>query len=256
MARMQHMVLLRFKPQVSEDQIADFFALLANLQLVGSLTAQAADETGLRCGLLGCFDQNGQAVSGISQFFIAPASLSVQVFFLTFILVIFIAAFSAFYLRFRNVFRVIGLSFVAGLALAIVAANATTGLPTGEEFLRVLAYMALLTGGSVVFSIFWVATSGMDARSVAEQIEGMGMQIPGFRRDPRIVEEVLNRYIPTLTIISGLLVGLLASFADFTGALGTGTGILLTVMIIYQLYENIAQRYVEEMNPALRRFFQ
>ena len=95
----------------------------------------------------------------------------------------------------------------------------------------------------------------MDSKSVAEQIEGMGMSIPGFRRDPRIVEEVLERYIPTITILSGLFIGLLASVADFTGALGTGTGILLTVMIIYNLYESIAARYMEDMNPALRKFF-
>ncbi len=231
-------------------------ALLANLQLAGSITARTVDENGLRCGFLGCFDQNGQVVSGISQFFVVPSSLSVQVFFLTFMLIIFVAAFSAFYFRFRNAFRVIGLAFVIGFIVAFLAASSTTGLPTGEEFARVIVYLLILTGGSVIFSIFWVSTSGMDARSVAEQIEGMGMQIPGFRRDPRIVEEVLNRYIPTLTIISGLMIGLLASFADFTGALGTGTGILLTVMIIYSLYENIAQRYVEEMNPALRKFFQ
>ncbi len=231
-------------------------ALLANLQLVGNLMAKTIDENGLRCGLFGCFDQTGNVVSGIAQFFLVPNSLSVQVFFLVFMAVIFIAAFSAFYFKFRNAFRVIGLSFVIGFILAFLAAGATTGLPTGEEFVRVIVYMLILTGGSMIFSIFWVATSGMDARSVAEQIEGMGMQIPGFRRDPRIVEEVLNRYIPTLTLISGLLIGLLASFADFTGALGTGTGILLTVMIIYQLYENIAQRYLEDMHPAMRKFFQ
>ena len=95
----------------------------------------------------------------------------------------------------------------------------------------------------------------MDARAVSEQIEGMGMQIPGFRRDPRIVEQVLNRYIPSLAIISGVFIGLLASVADFTNAVGTGTGILLTVMIIYNLYENISMRYMEDMHPAMRKFF-
>ena len=43
--------------------------------------------------------------------------------------------------------------------------------------------------------------------------------------------------------------------ADFTDALGTGTGILLSVMIVYQLYEQIAMQHMEDMHPALRRFF-
>jgi preprotein translocase subunit SecY len=231
-------------------------ALLANLQMVGNIAAKTVTEDGLRCGILGCFDQNGNAVSGLVQFFIAPHGLSVQIFFLTFMIIIFAAAFAAFYFKIKNSLRIIGIALIAGFILAILVSSATTGLPGAGEFARVLVYLFILTAGSVLFSIFWVATSGMDARSVAEQIEGMGMQIPGFRRDPRIVEEVLNRYIPTLTIISGLLIGLLAAFADFTGALGTGTGILLTVMIIYSLYESIAQRYLEDMHPAMRKFFQ
>jgi len=194
-------------------------------------------------------------VSGIALFFNPPVTLPVQIFFITIMIVVFLAAFLAFYFKYQRVYRVIFASIIAGVALAFVISMLTVGLPTGEEGLRILSYMLILTGGSVIFSIFWVSTSGMDARSVAEQIEGMGMQIPGFRRDPRIVEEVLQRYIPTITILSGLFIGVLASVADFTGALGTGTGILLTVMIIYNLYENIATRYVEDMHPSLRKFF-
>jgi len=54
----------------------------------------------------------------------------------------------------------------------------------------------------------------MDAKSVAGQIQSTGMQIPGYRRDIRIIERVLNRYIPGLTILGGASVGFLASFAD------------------------------------------
>jgi preprotein translocase subunit SecY len=230
-------------------------ALLANLQLMGQMAARTT-ENGLKCGLLGCYDlQTGMAQSGIAVFFSPPSSLNVQIFSIILLAVIFIAAFLAFYFKFKGGFKIIGIAGVLGFILATAVTASSVGLPTGMDSLRVIAYTIILTVGSMIFSIFWVATSGMDARAVAEQIEGLGMQIPGFRRDPRIVEEVLNRYIPTLTIISGLFIGLLASIADFTGALGTGTGILLTVMIIYNLYENIATRYMEDMHPALRKFF-
>jgi preprotein translocase subunit SecY len=46
----------------------------------------------------------------------------------------------------------------------------------------------------------------------------------------------------------------LAAVADLTGALGSGTGILLTVMIVYNLYQSIAQQHVEDMNPMMRKF--
>jgi preprotein translocase subunit SecY len=46
----------------------------------------------------------------------------------------------------------------------------------------------------------------------------------------------------------------LASFADLTGALSSGTGLLLTVMIVYRLYEDIAKQHMMDMNPMLRKF--
>lgn len=122
--------------------------------------------------------------------------------------------------------------------------------------LQAIGYTLFMAIGAMIFSVLWVYTSGMDPRSVAEQIQAIGFQIPGFRRDPRIIEQVLARYIMPLAVMGGLFVGLLAAFADFTGALGTGTGILLTVMIIYNFYEEISRRYLEEMHPAMRKFFE
>lgn len=130
------------------------------------------------------------------------------------------------------------------------------GTFTFDMGLQVLGFTLFMALGSMIFSILWVQTSGMDAAAVSNQIQSIGFQIPGFRRDPRIIEQVLDRYIMPLAVMGGLFVGLLASFADITGALGTGTGILLTVMIIYNFYEQISMRYVEEMNPALRKFFE
>lgn len=116
-----------------------------------------------------------------------------------------------------------------------------------------LLYMLFFIIGSVIFSIFWMQTAGMDAESQAKQIMNSGLQIPGFRRDPRVVEQLLKRYILPLTVMGGITVGILAASADLLGALTSGTGILLTVMIIYRLYEEIAQRHMMDIHPALRK---
>ncbi len=115
-------------------------------------------------------------------------------------------------------------------------------------------YISFMIVGAVVFSIFWVQTSGMDAKSQAKQMMSSGLQIPGFRRDPRVLESVLNRYIWPLTVMGGATVGFLAAFADLTGALSRGTGILLAVMIVYRLYEEIAKQHMMDMNPMMRKF--
>ena len=54
--------------------------------------------------------------------------------------------------------------------------------------------------------------------------------------------------------MGGLAIGLLAGVADLTGAIGSGTGILLTVMIVYRLYEEIAKEHMYDMNPMMRKF--
>ncbi len=128
------------------------------------------------------------------------------------------------------------------------------GSITGADFVHSLVYMLFFIGGSILFSIFWVQTAGMDPKSQAENIMSSGLQIPGFRKDQRVLERLLARYITPLTWIGGAAIGLLASFADLTGALGSGTGILLAVMIIYRLYEDIAKQHLMDMNPMMRKF--
>ena len=124
---------------------------------------------------------------------------------------------------------------------------------TGELFLQALVYSLLLIVGAAFFSVLWVKTANMSAEAQAKQILSSGMQIPGFRRDPRVLESILNRYIPGLTIMGGALVGLLAAFADLMGALSRGTGILLAVMIVYKLYEDISREHAMDLHPALRK---
>ncbi|MBN2014092.1 MAG: preprotein translocase subunit SecY [Candidatus Altiarchaeota archaeon] len=115
-------------------------------------------------------------------------------------------------------------------------------------------YLIIFTALCVLFGNFWVETTGLSADKVAEQIQQSGMQIPGFRRDKRVIENVLNRYIPQITVISSIAVGLLAAGADLLGAIGSGTGILLTVGILYRLYEEVQKEQMSEMHPAFRKF--
>ena len=118
---------------------------------------------------------------------------------------------------------------------------------------QALVFLIFMIGGSILFAVFWVKTSGMDAGNVASQILASGLQIPGFRKDPRVLESILNRYIMPLTVMGAAAVGLLAAAADLLGALVRGTGLLLAVMIVYKLYEEIAQQHAYDMHPALRK---
>jgi preprotein translocase subunit SecY len=125
-----------------------------------------------------------------------------------------------------------------------------------QMVLRLVIYASVFLIGCVFFGKFWIETTNMGPEAVARQIQSSGMQIPGFRREPRIVKKVLERYIPALTIMSSLIVGGLAVFADMVGTVGnaSGTGVLLTVGIVIRLYEDIAKEQTMEMHPVLRKF--
>ena len=59
-------------------------------------------------------------------------------------------------------------------------------------------------------------------------------------RDESLVHE-LNRYIPIAAAFGGMCIGALSVTVDFLGAIGSGTGILLAVTIIYQYFEVLVQ---------------
>ncbi|MCI4325134.1 MAG: preprotein translocase subunit SecY [Thermoplasmata archaeon] len=125
-----------------------------------------------------------------------------------------------------------------------------------QDLAHVVIYFSVMVTGSIIFARFWIQTTNMGPEAVARQIEASGMQIPGFRREPRVLRRVLERYIPVITIISGAAVGALAAGADLIGTVGnaSGTGVLLTVGIIINLYEAMGREQLMEMNPLLRRF--
>lgn len=106
------------------------------------------------------------------------------------------------------------------------------------------ALMILLCWG---FSVIWVEISGIAPRDVSRQLLDSGYIVPGFRRSEKVLERLLDRYIPVVAGLGGFLIGILAAVADIMGALASGTGILLMVSIIKQYYETIAKEQLSQM---------
>lgn len=148
---------------------------------------------------------------------------------------------------------------ISGLAYWIHSTPILQEIITGSfrwvYAIQALGHLVFYVGFSVLFAYFWMKTSGQDSANQAKNIMNSGLSMPGFRKDPRVIEAILQRYILPLTIMGGAAIGLLASLADLLGALVGGTAILLAVMILYQLYQNIAQQHAVDMNPAFRGMF-
>jgi preprotein translocase subunit SecY len=126
-----------------------------------------------------------------------------------------------------------------------------------EVLLRLGIDTVFMVVGGAIFALFWIKTAGLDSKDVARQIQMSGMSIPGYRRNPQVLEKYLDRYIPRVTIIGGVFIGILSVIANLFGVIGSvsGTGLLLTVSITYRLYEEIASQQIMEMYPFMRTFF-
>jgi len=123
------------------------------------------------------------------------------------------------------------------------------------EPVRAFGYLTILVAFCVVFSLTWLEVGGLGPSTVAKQLVDAGLQIPGYRRSEKAVEQILKRYIPAVTVLGGIIVGLIAGLSDFFGVFGSGIGILLSVGIIYQYYEILVRERAAEMYPAFRRLF-
>jgi preprotein translocase subunit SecY len=140
---------------------------------------------------------------------------------------------------------------VGGIAYFVTPPHSIQGVIAAP--LQASVYLGIIVAFCAVFSLIWLEVGGLGPTKVAKQLMDSGMQIPGYRRSGRPIEAILKRYIPVVTVLGGIIVGLLAGVSDFFGAFGTGTGILLSVGIIYQYYELLMRERAAEMFPAFRR---
>ncbi|MFW9955335.1 MAG: preprotein translocase subunit SecY [Candidatus Thorarchaeota archaeon] len=136
----------------------------------------------------------------------------------------------------------------SGLARYITPPQGIFAIITESDgLLHVIIYSLLMIFLCWGFSKIWVDISGIAPRDVSRQLLNSGYIVPGFRRSEKVLERLLERYIPIVAGLGGFLVGVLAAAADVMGALASGTGILLMVSIIKQYYEQIAKEQLKQM---------
>src|SRR5487761_323518 len=124
-------------------------------------------------------------------------------------------------------------------------------LGPNPDYIRALTYILFAVAFSVMFAKIWVEIGGLSPKAAAKNLIGADVMVPGFRRTGASVEAILAKYIPTITIIGGIFIGLLASLAGIFGVFGTGIGLLLMVDIIIQYYQMLVKEELESMMPRL-----
>jgi protein transport protein SEC61 subunit alpha len=136
---------------------------------------------------------------------------------------------------------------IGGLAYYVSPPQSLTEII--QDPIHALFYIAFILTACALFSKTWIEISGSSPRDVARQLHEQDMIIKGFRGKSIII--VLNRYIPIAAAFGGMCIGMLTVLADFLGAIGSGTGILLAVTIIFQYFE----MFVKEQQKEAGSFF-
>lgn len=104
-------------------------------------------------------------------------------------------------------------------------------------------YILFVTSACALFSKTWIEVSGSGPRDIAKNFKDQQLVMAGHREGSMYKE--LKRVIPTAAAFGGAMLGLLSVAADLMGALGSGTGILMAVTIIYGYFE----MFVKESSP-------
>ena len=116
---------------------------------------------------------------------------------------------------------------------------------------RGVLYVLFMIGIVVVFGKLWVELGGLSPKKAAQNLLDADVQVPGFRRSNKPIESLLNRYIPSVTLLGSMILGLIAGVSDVLGVFGTGIGVLLTVDILINYYNQLVKEQVEVVMPRL-----
>jgi len=117
--------------------------------------------------------------------------------------------------------------------------------------MRAVGYILFMIAIVVVFGKLWVELGGLSAKSAAKNLLDADVQVPGFRRSNQPIEALLNKYIPSVTLIGSMILGALAGISDVLGVFGTGIGMLLMVDILINYYNQLIRERVEIVMPRL-----
>ncbi|KAI8338169.1 SecY subunit domain-containing protein [Chlamydoabsidia padenii] len=109
--------------------------------------------------------------------------------------------------------------------------------------IHTVVYIGVMLSSCALLSKTWIEVSGSSPRDVARQLKDQQLVIAGYR-DTSMYKE-LKRVIPVAASFGGAVLGAVSVFADMIGAIGSGTGILLCVTIIFQYFEMFVKEQME-----------
>lgn len=124
---------------------------------------------------------------------------------------------------------------VSGIAYYISPPQSLSNMITDP--LHGIIYIVFILGACAIFSKTWTEIGGSSPKEVLKQLKSQNLT--AFRGTDDLLYKRLKRHIDIAAPLGGICVGVLTIIADFLGAIGSGTGILLTCNIIFEIFESV-----------------
>lgn len=96
-------------------------------------------------------------------------------------------------------------------------------------------YTVFMIGSCALYSRIWINFINKSAVDVSKELRDKNMVMFGYREQSMLLE--LERYITTAAVLGGLCIGTLSVLADFFGVFGSGTGVILVAVVLYEYAE-------------------
>jgi len=104
--------------------------------------------------------------------------------------------------------------------------------------------------------MYWVEANFMGPDSISRQVIESRISIPGFKRDPRILNKLFRRYIPPLVIMNSIFLGIISAMSGFINVIVNLASIFIVVTTLGELYREILmeKKYLKmNLSPFFNR---
>lgn len=127
--------------------------------------------------------------------------------------------------------------------IAYILSPPSSLMEVWEEPFHALFYITFYLTSCALFAQIWLQISGSGPSTVLKQLNDVpnGPLVVRNATGDKVLEtrRIVTRKIETAAALGGLCVAALSISADLLGAIGSGTGILMAVTLIYDLFEKI-----------------
>lgn len=109
--------------------------------------------------------------------------------------------------------------------------------------IRAVVYILFILISCAIFSRTWIEVSGSAPKDVLANLKDQN--VTAYKGSDKMLLKKLQKKIIIAASFGGMCIGMLSISADILGAIGSGTGILLTCNIIYEFYEEVKREQAE-----------